>query len=76
MSGLWVAINTMTITSVRQMFRVFSAPNDGVFYELSWVYAVSITFIDDTAEEVVAYSRIDEGNTDLLAQDQRVSTRC
>jgi hypothetical protein len=51
------------------MFRVFSAPKDGVVYEPSWVYAVSITFNDNTAEEVAAYSRIDEGDADLLAQD-------
>jgi methylglyoxal synthase len=37
------------------------------------VYTVSITFNEDTAEEVAAYSRIDEGEADLLAQDQRVS---
>jgi hypothetical protein len=76
MSGLWVAINTMRILSVWQMLRVFSAPKDGVVYEPSWVYDVSITFNDDTAEEVAAYSRIDEGDADLLAQDQRVSARC
>jgi hypothetical protein len=64
----WVAIDGMKILHGRQMFRIFWAPKDGVVYEPSWVYATSISFNDDTAEEVAAYNRIDEGDADLLAQ--------
>jgi hypothetical protein len=72
----WVAIDGMKILHGRQMFRIFWAPKDGVVYEPSWVYAASISFNDDTAEEVAAYNRIDEGDADLLAQDQRVNALC
>jgi hypothetical protein len=71
-----VTIDGIKILNGRQMILVFWEPTDGVVYEPSWVYTASMTINDDTAEEVAAYNRIDEGDADLLAQDQRVDALC